>query len=119
PPAGGATGPPPWHRDVERPGANYLRLHIARAAAPEGTAATLVLRDATGTRVREYDAGDLVRRVPFWSAAVMGEHAQLVVEGERVPPGFAVLVDRVAYQAEAGAPLSTYGEDRKEHVRAY
>lgn len=119
PPAGQATGPPPWHRDVVRPGANYIRLHIARVTVPEGTAATLVLRDASGTRVREYDAGELARRAPFWSAAVIGDHAQLVVEGEHVPPGFVVLVDRVAYQAEAGAPLSTYGEDRKEHVRVY
>lgn len=118
-PVEGGNGNYTWHTDVRRAHAEYLRLHVKSVELPEGARITLSLRDQTGAVVRAYDAGELERRTPFWTAAVTGDHAQVLVSGASVPEGFRIEFDRIAYQSEAGAPLSTYGEDRKEPIRAH
>jgi V8-like Glu-specific endopeptidase len=108
-----------WHRDVRRPNAEYMRFHVAETSIPADTRASLALRDQTGAVVREYGAPELRERRAFWTAVVPSEQAQIRVTGENVPPGFRIRIDKIAYQAEAGALLSTYGTDRKEHIRNY
>ncbi|KAA3620669.1 MAG: serine protease [Proteobacteria bacterium] len=118
-PTSGDSAPYSWHEDVLRPHSEYIRLHVASVDIPANTAASLALRDQTGAIVRRYTIRELQELTPFWTVAVTGDHAQIVVEGDRVPDGFQIVFDKIAYQTEAGAPLSTYGNDRKQPIRDY
>jgi V8-like Glu-specific endopeptidase len=108
-----------WQAEVQKIGAQYVRLRFAGVAGAAGTGAVLTLRDRGGRLVREYSEADLAARDTFWSAIVPGDYALVTLLAPEPPVGFGLTIDQLAYQAFAGAALSTVGEDEKESIAAY
>lgn len=108
-----------WQAEVQKIGAQYIRLRFAEVEGAEGTGIVLTLRDRGGRLVREYSEADLLRRDTFWSAVMPGDYALVTLLAPEPPGGFRLVIDQLAYQAFAGAPLSTVGDDEKESIADY
>ena len=115
----GVPGPIYWQHEITKLGTDYLRLHIASVVVPEALEVTLRLRDRNGRRIRDYSAEELGARGAFWTAVIPGDYALLAVIADEVPEGFSLSIDQLAYQSYGGAPLSTVGEDEKQHIAEY
>jgi V8-like Glu-specific endopeptidase len=117
-----APGPVRWQAEIERNGAEYLRLRITdvRSAQTGGAVnAVLKLRDRNGTLIREYPASELLGKGTLWTPVVPGDYVLVSLQSDQPPLGFGLAIDRIAYQAFAGAPRSNVGLDEKEPIARY
>lgn len=108
-----------WQREVQKFGAEYLRLHVASVEVPPGQEIVLELRDRGGQHIRNYSGQELQERGSFWTGVIPGDYVLLSLFSDNVPIGFKLKIDQIVYQAYAGAPLSTWGVDEKRHVAEY
>lgn len=108
-----------WQKEIQKIGSLYLRLRIAQVKGLGDNEIILELRDRGGYRVREYTGAELKKRGTFWTAVIPGDYVLLQLFAKRPPVGFSLTIDKVAYQAYSGAPLSTVGEDEKEPIANY
>jgi V8-like Glu-specific endopeptidase len=116
------AGPVRWQVEIERNGAEYLRLRIADvhgAAAGDPVNAVLKLRDRNGALIREYPASELLSKGTLWTSVVPGDYVLVSLQSEQPPLGFGLSIDRIAFQAFAGAPRSNVGLDEKEPIARY
>ncbi len=113
------VAPAHWQVEIEQIGAKYLRLRITQSEWGGDEEVTLELRDRNGRRVRQYTADDLQARRTFWTVAIPGDYVLVSLGPPSLQDGFKLTIDRIAYQAYAGAPLSTWGDDEKEHIANY
>jgi len=109
----------PWRQSIRKVGANYIRLHLATLENPGDAPFVLEIADQDGRTVRNYKGAELTVRIPFWSAVVPGDFAQVTVHADSKPHGFRLTIDQIAYQADAAAPLSTWGDDEKQPIADY
>lgn len=108
-----------WQKEIQKTGSQYLRLRIAQVRRIGDNEIILELRDRGGYRVRDYTGAELHKRGAFWTVVIPGDYVLLSLFAARPPVGFSITIDRVAYQAYSGAPLSTWGEDEKEPIANY
>ena len=108
-----------WQAEVQKIGAQYIRLRFAEVEGAEGTGIVLTLRDRGGRLVRDTPRPTCSARDTFWSAIVPGDYALVTLLAPEAPVGFSLVIDQLAYQAFAGAALSTVGDDEKESIAAY
>jgi V8-like Glu-specific endopeptidase len=107
-----------WQTEIRRIGSQYVRLRIANIAG-NASGAILTLRDANGREVRRYEVSELAERAPLWTAIIPGGYVLVSLQSPEPSVRFSLTIDQIAYQAYAGAPLSTVGDDEKEPVANY
>ena len=108
-----------WQTEIEKIGARYIRVRFNNVQPENADKVTLSLRDRNGRLVRNYSGTELVAGQPLWSDVIAGDYVLLNLNADETPHGFALKVDRIAYQAFAGAPLSTVGDDEKQSIADY
>ncbi len=108
-----------WQKEIRKLGTKYFRLHIASAEIPSGRKISLKLYARNGSLVRIYSEEELRTRSPFWTVIIPGDYVLLMLFSDAPPVGLKLHIDKIAYQADSGAPLSTYGEDDKKHLVEY
>jgi len=108
-----------WSEEIEQIGAFYIRLRLSTLQSQNAGLVTLSLRDRSGRLVRRYSGSELVNKSPLWSDVVRGGYVLVSLHADHAPEGFGLSIDQIAYQANAGAPLSTVGEDDKQSIAAY
>ena len=109
----------PWQAEIEKEGAQYIRLRFAEIHGPATSTAVLKLRDRNGAVIHEYPAAELLSKGTLWTAVVPGDYVLVSLHSEQPPIGFGFSIDQIAYQAFAGAPRSSVGLDEKEPIALY
>lgn len=107
----------PWETEVQRTGAQYLRLHISGVEGSAAAGSQLKLRDRNGRVIRTYQASEMRSRGAFWTALIPGDY--VLVTLLEPTPGFRFKIDAMAFQAFGGAALSTVGDDEKQPIADY
>lgn len=114
-----SSGPVRWQAEIQRIGAQYLRLRLADIRGSNDSTAVLRLRSRNGALVGEYRAIELLSKGTVWSPVVPGDYVLVSLHSDEPPIGFGLSIDRIAYQALAGSPRSTVGADEKEPIAKY
>ena len=108
-----------WQKEIVQIGARYIRVRISDVQLQGAGKVTLSLRDRSGRLVRKYTGKELATGRPIWSDVIPGSYVLISLMADQTPHGFGLKIDRIAYQAFAGAPLSTVGEDEKQPIADY
>ena len=116
---GTAAGRLRWQKEIEQLGSRYLRLRFGDVSMSQAGEVVLSLRDRSGRLVRKYSAAELHQRSPLWSDVIPGGYVLVSLHADQPPVGFSLTIDRIAYQAYAGAALSTVGDDEKQPIAEY
>lgn len=108
-----------WQQEIRRPGARYIRLRLTNIKSVPHSNSVVSLWDQSGRLVGKYTLSDIVGQETFWTDAVSGSYALVILKAEQDITEAGFTIDRVAFQASAGASLSTVGDDEKQPINSY
>ncbi len=108
-----------WTQVFEKPGSQFVRLHITDVVNAQKTPVQLLIRDNNGVIVAQYSGSDLAKQENLWTPIIHGGMARIEVVAQSPPIGFAFRIDRIAFQLTPAALYSVVQPDEREPIAAY
>ena len=108
-----------WSEEIERPGADFLRIRMSLNSRNGVEGANLTIVDASGRPVQQISLNGLVVGKAYWSDVIQGARLTAVLRGGDLPTNLSLTIDRVAYQVDGAVALSTVGKDEKQAIGAF